>query len=140
MSYGAHKHIKLILRTLPSGQAATVMVKQATAEHFGWTNHFETEAEWTARRVSEGAISGFYYRGRPGRTVGGTPIRIGTTQHAGPGYEAGAAHQFRIGSKVSIADLAELAHFTDGNWEWMEDRTRRRIPRGAWLQRYSLIP
>ena len=139
MGYGPHEHVKLILRTLPSGQAATLMVKESTAEHLGWLEHYETEGEWAARRAAEGVTGPLRYRGSPGKAIGGVPLRMGFAEPVA-GHPGGTSRQFRIGSKVSLADLAELAHFTEGDWHWMEDRSGRRISRERWLQRYSSIP
>lgn len=133
------KHIKLILRTLPSGQAATVMVKKSTAEFLGWTQHFETYPQWVRRRIAEGGPGFPAYRKNDPRAQGGIPLRLGRGKNPSRN-EAGLTHTFRVGSKVSTADLAELAAMTEVPFEWMERRCGTRESRDWWFQRYAAIP
>ena len=139
MGYGAHKHIDLVLRTTPKGEHAVVVVKEATAQFFGWTDHFKTQAQVLAEEVASGARQAVYFTGGPGHSRPGVALRIGRGTDP-TRNEAGLTHTFRITSRVSQADLAELAYFTQGDWHWMERRCRKRMSRDWWLQRYAAIP
>ena len=139
MGYGSHKHVDLVLRTTPKGEHAVVVVKESTAQFFGWTDHFKTQQEVLAEEVATGVRQSLYFTGTAGRTRPGVALRIGRGPN--PSYnEAGLTHTFRITSRVSQADLAELAHFTQGDWHWMERRCGKRMSRDWWAQRYAAIP
>ena len=134
-----HKHIKLVLRSLPSGQNSVVCVQKATAEFLGWTNHFPTYTEWVEQQRAGGNPIALSFRKHEPRTQMGKPIRIGRGKDSRRN-EAGLTHTFRIGSKVSIRDLAELAHFTEVDWEWMERPNRCRETREWWSWQYATTP
>lgn len=139
MSNGSDKHVKLILRTLPSGQHAVVTVQESTADFLGWTLHFQTYDQWVRDEIAAGSrVARFSRRCEP-RAKGGVPLRIGRGTNKRRN-EAGLTHTFRIGSKVSIRDLAELASFTEVDWHWMERPCGSRMSREWWWDRYTAIP
>ena len=134
-----HKHIKLVLRSLPSGQQSVISVQKATAEFLGWTLHFPTYAEWADQQEALGIPVNRQYRRHEPRKKLGIPIRIGRGTDMRRN-EKGLTHTFRIGSKVSIRDLAELASFTEVEWQWMERPNRSRETRAWWWDQYQAIP
>ena len=139
MADGSDKHIKLVLRTLPSGQHSIVHVKKSTADFLGWTLHFQTYSDWIDDQISMGVPMKRAYRRHEPRKIAGVPLRIGRGKNKGRN-EAGLTHSFRIGSKVSITDLAELASFTEVDWHWMERPNGARMDRQWWWDRYAAIP
>lgn len=134
-----HEHIKLVLRSLPSGQQAVVIVKKATADFLGWTNHFPTYTEWADQQEAIGVPVNRQYRRHEPRALGGKPVRIGRGTNKSRN-EAGLTHIFRVGSKVTIRDMAELASFTEVDWHWMERPCGTRMDRQWWWERYLATP
>ena len=135
----AHKHIKLVLRSLPSGQQSVICVQKATADFLGWTLHFPTYAEWADQQEALGVPVNRQYRAHEPRKQLGIPLRIGRGRNKSRN-ERGLTHTFRIGSKVSLADLAELASFTEVDWHWMERPCGTRMEKSWWWDRYAAIP
>lgn len=139
MSHASDKHIKLVLRTLPSGQVSAIHVKESTAKFFGWDLHFQTYSDWVSDQIAMGVPMVRQFRKHQPRKIAGTPLRIGRGKNKRLN-EAGLTNSFRINSKVSIGDLAELASFTEVNWEWMERPNGARMSRQWWFDRYQSLP
>lgn len=129
--------MRLILFTHPGGNQSIVTCQRATAEHFGWLTHFKTYGELIHEEAlaGNGRITPQQIRAanRPPR---GTQIRISRAATKGT-YASGRAHSLRINSRVSNIDLAELAHFTEAEWHWMEARNGARVDRQKWLDVYA---
>lgn len=139
MAHASDPHVKLVLRPLPSGQLSVINVKKSTADYLGWSLHFQTYSEWVRNEQGGGRYAVLPYRAHEPRKIAGTPIRIGR----GPDMnrnEPGLTHIFRIGSKVSLRDLAELASFTEVDWHWMERPNRARMSRQWWWDLYQSTP
>ena len=139
VSNAPDKHIKLVLRALPSGQCSAIHVKKSTADFLGWTLHFQTYADWVADQIAMGVPMVRQYRAHEPRKIAGTPLRIGRGKNKRLN-EAGLTNSFRINSKVSIADLAELASFTEVDWHWMERPNGSRMDRQWWWDKYQSSP
>lgn len=123
------EEVKLILRALPSGQQVSIGCRKTTAQLFGWLEHFETQEERTARLVREGFIPPRFARYPMLQNGLGRPIRLVV--------DAQRRYTIRIGAKVTIGDLSELARFTSGSWLWMERPDRKRWTREQWLTHYE---
>ena len=53
------------------------------------------------------------------------------------GFPAGKTNCFRVHSHCTNRDLAELAHFTKGEWHWMEGLFGQRRTKAHWLEMYE---
>ena len=53
------------------------------------------------------------------------------------GLPAGFTNAFKVTSNTGLFDLAELAHFTKVDWNWMESLCGQRIDRERWADRYA---
>ena len=139
MAQESRSHIQLILRSYPKRDYAKVWVKEPTAQFFGWLDHFETYTEMVKREMAEGKrVQGVFPRQRL-MPLPGKPIRISRDPHPTK-LVAGKNHVLRIGRLVTNAALAELAHFTNVNWYWMEDVGGTRRTRQQWEAMYSRLP
>ena len=128
--------VTLKLGETKSGAAKKLHALRSTADYYGWTKEFE---EWSLKaEVDEG-----------GRRFGLDPGRRGHPQ-CSSGYRvricrspvrdvlpAGFTNAFKVTSNTGLFDLAELAHFTDVDWEWMASPRSGRVTRDEWLARYA---
>jgi len=99
--------------------------------------HFETYADLVIREAQ--ATTGRVYPSRlaaANRGPHGKQILISRAPSKGA-YAPGKAHTIRINSRVNNIDLAELAHFTEAEWHWMEARNGARVDRQQWLDVYA---
>ena len=53
------------------------------------------------------------------------------------GYPRGMTNAFRLSTSCSTIDIAELAHFTKGEWFWIEGLHGERISRERWEAIYQ---
>ena len=127
-------YVKLAISEKPSGRIAWVMAKVGTAEALGWLEHFETFTQHVAKRSPDGLV----YNSASSRWngVGGKRVRIGfSSDYHRP--RPGDRRQFKVGSTCSLFDLAELAHFTSGDWEWMSTPAGVKRTRCEWDSMYQ---
>ena len=136
---GPHHHVELILRSYPKGDYAKIWVKYETAEFFGWLDEFESYPEMVKREIAEGKRTTVRLRRKTSRRITGKECRIGRGQVMRRN-EGGLTHAFRLGRLVTNRQLAELAHFTKGEWYWMEDVGGIRRTREQWLDLYARTP
>ena len=132
-------YIRLILRW-PKGQACrSLYAMRATADYYGWTKEFEIWRPKTIETVN--GMQFVHWPGREGRGVrtGGKQLRVSraATAHSNP---AGLTNKFKVSNSVGKFDLAELAHFTQGEWTWMEDLSGKRLSRDHWAHIYESVP
>lgn len=128
--------IRLVLDWPPGMPVRTLWTFRATADYYGWTEEFEI---WRPKtRFSQGGHDFFQMPCAAGRgvTEGGRTLRIGRgrTAHSNP---AGLTNQFKVSNCVTKFDLAELAHFTKGDWTWLEDMSGKRMLRDHWVHIYE---
>ena len=130
------QYIKLQLGTSDSTKPKWLIALRTTADYYGWSNHFEP---WGPKpiEVGDGRVYG-YDPGRRGglQWSGGVKLRIGRAE-ARLGYPRQTTNRFRVSSAVSQFDLAELAHFTDGDWHWMESKSLVKITADRWEAMYQ---
>ena len=136
MSYNDGDFVSLVIRTNSKGDQIWVRSKRATAEHFGWTNHFEEQLPGKAKFPSPDGTYRIYPKSSSA-SRGGRGLRICSSpeMHGNP---AGSTNRFRVHSCICLRDLAELAHFTSGPWSWMEARNGRRLTKAEWEAVYQL--
>ena len=130
------EHIKLVLWR-PEGQTARwISALRSTADYYGWTKEFEV---WTPKVIrTEGRYSFHQRPNRSGRghAEGGTRLRISRSQSRS-GNPAGLTNQFKASNSCRLIDLAELAHFTDVDWHWLETFDGERFSRAHWEEIYQ---
>ena len=129
-------YITLKLGQTKSGRAKKLHALRTTANYYGWTKKFE---EWSIEPEFEqgGRIFGRDpgRRGHP-QCSSGYHVRI-CRSPVTSGLPAGFTNRFKVTKNTGLLDLAELAHFTDVDWEWMESPTSGRVSRADWERRYA---
>ena len=131
MKAPGNDYVKLRLGTQESRQPKYLIALRATADYYGWSEEFEP---WFPK--TEETLAGRQFVRDPGRRgglqfAGGRRHRI-CRSPVTAGYPKGLTNQFRVSSRVCMLDLAELAHFTKGEWHWMSSPFGERISRERW--------
>lgn len=130
------KYVTLKLGQTKSGNAKTLHALRSTADYYGWTEAFP---EWVGEIQFFEGDRGFLIdtgrRGHP-QCSGGKRLRISRSKSK-RGNPAGFTNAFKVSANTGLFDLAELAHFTKVDWEWMEDTSYARIDRTRWEDRYA---
>jgi hypothetical protein len=130
------EYITLKLGETKSGKPKTLHALRSTADYYGWTQAFP---RWIGQEIpSEGSRRLFVDPGRRGHPQCSSGYRIRICRaHEMSGYPAGFTNSFKVTSNTGLFDLAELAHFTKGDWFWMSTKTGERIRRANWEDRYA---
>lgn len=136
MTYSEADFVKLTLFRSSNGRARWVRALRATADYYGWTEEFE---RWVPNGGTE--IDGQMFYRMPCRdsrnhAAGGKRIRICRSTSRN-GHPHGLTNQFTISNSCKAIDLAELAHFTKGDWKWMSSPSGTRIARDRWEEIYQ---
>lgn len=130
------RYCSLNIRTTPKGECIWIRCLRTTAEKFGWLSAFEEQEIGLARMLDpEQPRRRQLMRHRI--DIGGHGIRI-CTGGGKKGHPAGSTFRLRCHSRVTNRDLAELAHFTAGEWEWLETMNRDRLTRLEWDAVYAV--
>ena len=128
-------HVKLTIWRPESQTARWISVLRTTADYYGWLKEFEI---WTPKVIETKGGYSFHQmpnrRGR-GHAEGGTTLRISRSQSR-VGNPAGLTNKFKASNSCRLIDLAELAHFTQGDWYWMETFDGTRFSREHWEDIY----
>ena len=128
--------ITLKIGETKSGKAKTLHALRTTADYYGWTEHFPV---WTGQIDSFQGERGFLIdpgrRGHP-QCSGGKRLRI-CRSPSRDGYPAGFTNAFKVTANTGLFDLAELAHFTKGDWHWLQDTSYQKVSRADWERRYA---
>ena len=128
-------HLKLVLWR-PQGQTCRyISALRSTADYYGWTKEFEVWRPKLAGYDGRYALHQMPNRQGRGHAVGGKRLRI-CRSPSRQGHPAGLTNQFKVSNSCRTVDLAELAHFTQGDWHWMEDLSGKRLSRDHWHQLY----
>ena len=129
-------YITLKIGETKSGKAKTLHALRSTADYYGWTEQFPV---WTGQIQSSQGERGYLLdpgrRGHP-QCSSGKRLRI-CRSPSRDGYPAGFTNAFKVTANTGLFDLAELAHFTKVDWEWMETPTSGRVSRADWERRYA---
>ena len=113
-----------------------VVALRATAEFYGWTKEFE---EWSPRVIQE--AGNYAYCIDPGRKgnliyASGKRLRVCRSPKK-QGMPRGLTNQFKVSRNCGLLDIAELAHFTEQEWHWMDGPWGERINRDHWERIYQ---
>ena len=132
MSWVDSDYIKLLLLRPTKGPDRWLIALRATADYYGWTEHFEV---WSPKPI--GTSGGYTLCADPGRKgkmycEGGRRHRI-SRDPSRRGHTPGLCNQFKVSRSCTMFDMAELATLTDVNWYWMSTPTGERLSRERWL-------
>ena len=136
MTWDPSKYIKLLLGRPLEGPDRWLIALRTTADYYGWTEEFE---EWRPRVI--GTSQGYQLAVHPG-TRGkmycepGRRHRISRSPKR-TGHPAGYVNAFKLSRSCGLLDIAELAHFTKGDWYWMERPRGGRASREEWAAIYE---
>ena len=130
-------YVKLVIGFQDAHYRKYLIALRTTADYYGWTEEFET---WRPKPYvgSDGYTRYAVDPGRRGslKLAGGNRHRICRSPSTA-GQPAGLTNAFRVSARCGVADLAELAHFTKGDWHWMEGLHGERIRRDRWEEIYQ---
>ena len=139
MSYAASEEVEFVLRTLPSGQYCTFRTRHSTAQLFGWDEvYVDKKVQFTLEHGDRGPAYIARAGSRKSRSFQRTIKFIRQLPEGSPSKTA--SHTFRLGSRVTAFDIAELAHFIKVDWHWLEGPDRRRQERAWWEAKYRRGP
>ena len=132
MSWVDSDYIKLLLLRPTKGPDRWLIALRATADYYGWTEHFEV---WSPKPI--GTSGGYTLCADPGRKgkmycEGGRRHRI-SRDPSRRGHTPGLCNQFKVSRSCTMFDMAELASLTDVDWYWMSTPTGERLSRERWL-------
>lgn len=135
--YRYQDFIKFHVRTTASGEHIWFKTLTGTADFFGWGNHFQEWWDFKKSLHPDGFIREVMPKGD--QRHGGRAIRIcrSPSKH---GHPARVTQTIRISSLLGIRDLAEIGHFAERDWYWMERPCGARVDRAEWEQIYASIP
>ncbi len=130
------QYVTLKIGETKSGATKKLHALRTTADYYGWTKEFE---EWSFKTLFEqGGRSYGYAPSRRGHPQNSSGYRVRICRSPVPGgLPAGFTNQFKVTRNTGLFDLAELAHFTDVDWEWMESPRSGRVKKADWLARYQ---
>ena len=132
----AAEFLKFLLERREGKPDKYLIAMGATADHFGWSEHFPIWAPkpWAFK-------DGRQFCKDPGRrgdvrTEAGCTLRISRSPCKN-GFPKGLVHRFKVSNNCTLWDIAEVAHFSQGDWYWMTGPTGERIDRVHWESRYA---
>ena len=129
-------YVTLKLGETKSGNVKTLHALRSTADYYGWTEKFEP---WIGKiQFLQGDRAFLLQPSRRGYEAWspGRRLRICRSPSKN-GFPAGFTNAFKVSSNTGLFDLAELAHFTKVDWEWMQDTAYQRVSRVDWERRYA---
>ena len=136
MTWDNEKYVKLLLRRFEGVRDKYLIALRTTADYYGWTEHFPT---WGHKIVGyEDGMALVRDPGRKGQMFcePGVRLRICRSPET-MGYPAGFTNAFKVSRNCGLWDIAEVAHFTKGDWHWMSRPSGRRITRDHWEEIYQ---
>ena len=128
--------VKLLLNREEGKRPKYLVAWKSTAEFYGWTKEFEP---WMTPEL--GTSGGYTLHVDPGRlgnlqSASGRRHQI-CRSRSKAGMPKGFTNQFKVSRNCGLLDLAELAHFTEGDWHWMTSPYGERIGRDQWERIYQ---
>ena len=128
--------IKLLLWRGAGKKDKYLVALRATANYYGWTQEFE---EWTPRSIGEaGNYTYCIDPGRKGNLIYASGMRLRICRSPKKqGMPAGLTNQFKVSRNCGLLDIAEIAHFTNVDWHWMDGPFGERIERARWERIYQ---
>ena len=137
MTWDNAKYVKLLLHREADTQDKWLIALRTTADYYGWTEQFPI---WTLKPVrTEGTRVIGYDPGRRGEMFceGGRRHKV-CRDPSRNGTPAGKTNRFKLSANCGLVDIAEVAHFTQGEWYWMTAPNGERISRERWEEIYQV--
>ena len=136
MTWDNSKYIKLLLERRENKPDKWLIALRTTADYYGWTEQFPA---WTLRTIAtEGGYSFAFDPGRKGEMFCETGVsRRVCRSPSRDGNPAGLTNRFKISRTCGLFDVSEIAHFTKGDWHWMESPSGERVSRERWEAMYQ---
>ena len=130
------EYVKLLVARKTGTQDKYLIARRATADYYGWTKQFPI---WRPKPL--GQEGGMTYAWHPGgrgelRRQAGTRLIISQTPSTA-GWPTGKGNAFKVSNNCTQFDLAEIAHFVDVDWYWMETIYKERRTRAQWEEIYQ---
>ncbi len=132
----SERFVSLVLRTASNDEDIWIRCLRETAELYGWSEVFEEQIPGRGRQLRPDGTRPIY-PSMARRPIGGKGIRISRSPDKSK-LVAGKTNRLRLHSRVTNRDLAELAHFTKGEWYWLETAKNKRVPREEWARIYDI--
>lgn len=137
MTWDNAKYVKLLLHREAGTQDKYLIALRTTADYYGWTEHFPI---WSLKPVrTEGTRVLGYHPGGRGEMFCEGGRRHKVCRHPSRnGTPAGKTNRFKLSANCGLVDIAEVAHFTQGEWYWMDAPNGKRISRERWEEIYQV--
>ena len=136
MTWDNSKYVKLLLERREDKADKYLIALRTTADYYGWTEKFPA---WTLKTFGgDGGYSWGYDPGRRGEMFcePGRRHRICRSARR-QGNPRGMTNAFKLSRNCGLFDISEVAHFTKGDWHWMEGPTGERVSRERWEAMYQ---
>ena len=136
MTWDPQKYVKLLLEREIGQKDKYLIALRTTADYYGWSQAFPI---WTPKVVeTRDGIQLCRDPGRRGTLLGeaGTRLRVSRSKSTA-GHPRGEVNAFKVSNNCTLWDIAEVAHFTNGDWYWMTSPVGTRIRRENWEARYQ---
>ena len=136
MSRAERDYVKLLIERKAGTQDKYLIAQRATADYYGWTKQFPAWRPRMAPGQSNPKIVLCPSRRGELRTEAGTRLVISRAPSTA-GWPTGRANTFKVSKNCTNLDLAEIAHFVDVDWYWMEGFSGQRVHRDRWEEIYA---
>ena len=136
MRHSRREQVILVLRTLPSGQHCTVRLPEDDCLELGLLDTYQDLKDVLYGAGSAQAAR--FVRGVPPRSMRASQRSLILTRPAPRGWDRKTLQTtFRIGSKTTMLDLAELLHFVQVDWHHAKGPDGSRHVRSWWEGLYQ---
>ena len=136
MTTAGRDYVKLLIGREADTRDRYLIAQRATADHYGWTKQFPAWRPRMAPGQSNPNIVLCPSRRGEMRTEAGKRLVISRAPSTA-GWPTGKANAFKVSNNCTNLDLAEIAHFTDVDWYWMEGLYGQRVHRDRWAEIYA---
>ena len=136
MTWDPNQYVKLLLNREAGTRDKYLIALRATADYYGWTQEFPV---WSPKGI--GTSGGYELIADPGRKgrmfcEAGMRLRV-CRSPSRAGNPRGMTNAFKVSTNCGKWDIAEVAHFTQGDWYWMTGPFGERITRERWELHYQ---
>ena len=137
MTWASFRYIKLLLNREAGTRDKYLIALRTTADYYGWTEQFpewgpETTLSPDGRRYCVSPTR----RGRL-ECEAGKRLRV-CRSPSRQGQPRGMTNAFKVSNNCGLIDVAEVAHFTQGDWHWMTSPYGERISRDRWEEMFQV--
>ena len=136
MSRADRDYVKLLLQRKTGTRDKYLIALRSTADYYGWTEEFPAWRPRQAPGQTNPNIVLCPSRRGERRTESGTRLVISRSPSTA-GWPKGKANSFKVSNNCTNLDLAEIAHFTNVDWYWMEGLYGQRLHRDRWEEIYQ---